>query len=145
MVHETPWDLVVSGDSVWLGPLRRSEPFRDFINIEAPVAIDEIADEPVTISSLMEARHIIAKRLSEKSKNKRLADIVARLALYKNADLFLEMIGSNEEAYCLQMPGLSSDQFKRMKTGELTIGELYKENPIAILGPILPKNEYRMN
>lgn len=145
MTYGEAYDTVVSAPNVWLGPLRRSQPFRDFINNVAQAIVDDIAEEQVTINTLMEAHYLIAKALADRSNNKRIHTTATSLAQYKDAKFFLELLGTSEEEYCLQMPGLTEEQFRQMQSGELTIGELYKKNPLAILGPILPKNQYQVN
>lgn len=121
---------------VTMGVLSNNNTFRSFLR-EIPSLLDDILDEPLNISTLMEAQYRCVDRLVEMNLHTadRLRQIRSSLSQYEDAKTFLETLGVTEEAYCAQVPGMTSEEFNRMKRGEMTVGDLLNEHPAVILAP----------
>ncbi len=138
---ENTWQQLLADRRVWLGPLGNSQTFKDFVDFTVPEIIEEFKDTTATFACWIEVQHKIAVALAEISIGQQNKNIALSLAGHDNIDLFLIVHDTTEEGYALQMRGLFYDEYAEMKAGMLTVGELYRQNPVAFFGPLLRRNE----
>jgi hypothetical protein len=138
---ETTWQQLLADKRVWLGPFKESQAFKYFVDIVVPEIIEEYEDDTATFARWIEVQHKIAAALAEISTGKQNQNIALSLSSYDNIDLFLMTHDTTEARYALQMKGLFGDEYDRMQIHSITVGELYKQNPVAFFGPLLRKNE----
>jgi hypothetical protein len=136
----TVFRQLLSDKRIWLGPLARCRDFRDLVEYEVPDIIFEHRHEVLTFELYVQLQHEIATALAQKGHSKQNKNIALSLAGHKNKSMFLAVHNTNEHAYCQQVRGMSASEYKFMERGKLTVGELYRKNPTAFLGPLLPKN-----
>ena len=139
------WQQLFADTRVWLGPLGENRAFKDFVDLTVPEIIEEYADDKATFGRWIEIQYKIAKALAHISTGQQNQDIATSLAGHKNKDLFLLVHDTTEEAYALQMRGLFQNEYEKMLDGDITIGELYRQNPVAFFGPLLRTNERAVN
>jgi hypothetical protein len=135
------WRQLLDDKRVWLGPLGKSRGFRHFVDVTVPEIIAEDEDEVATFELWIEIQFKIATALAAISSGEQNQRIARTLANHKDKDMFLAVRNTTEEGYALQMRGLFYDEYAEMKAGEFTIGELYRQNPVAFFGPLLRKND----
>lgn len=141
---ETTWQQLLADERVWLGSLEKSQTFKDFVDIVVPEIIEEYEDDTATFTRWIEVQHKIAAALAEISAGKQNQNIALSLSCYDNIDLFLLVHDTTEARYALQLKGLFWDEYMKMRIETITIGELYKQNPVAFFGPLLRKNEHHV-
>jgi hypothetical protein len=130
---------------VWLGPLGTSRSFKDFVDLTVPKIIEKHNSEVATFELWIELQYEIAQAWADLSDSKQNENIARSLAGYTDKDFFLMVHNTDEKGYALQIRGLFYDEYAEMKAGEFTIGELYRQNPVAFFGPLLRKNEWATN
>jgi hypothetical protein len=136
------WRQLLDDKRVWLGPLGESRGFKYFVDVTVPEIIEEYEGEVATFELWIEVQFKIATALAAISTGAQNQKIARSLSGYKDKDMFLAVRNTTEEEYALQMRGLFYDEYAEMKAGEFTIGELYRQNPVAFFGPLLRKNEW---
>ena len=141
MEHITCWEKLLRDTRVWLGPLRKNQTFRYFVDHIVPEIIEDYLNLPATFDRWIEVQYKIAKGLADISCGSQNESIAKSLAGHKNKDLFLLVHDTTEEAYALQVRGLFEDEYEKMCSGDITVGDLYQKNPVAFFGPLLMKNE----
>jgi hypothetical protein len=130
---------------VWLGPLGTSRSFKDFVDLTVLRIIEEQNSEVATFELWIEIQYQIAQAWADLSDSKQNENIARSLAGYADKDFFLMVHNTDEKGYALQIRGLFYDEYAEMKAGEFTIGELYRQNPVAFFGPLLRRNEWATN
>ncbi len=135
------WRQLLDDKRVWLGPLGKSRGFKYFVDVTVPEILEEYSEVVATFELWIEIQYKIATALADISTEPTNEKIARRLSDYKDKYLFLALRNTTEEGYALQMRGLFYDEYAEMKAGEFTVGELYRQNPVAFFGPILRKNE----
>jgi hypothetical protein len=138
---ESTWSQLLADERVWLGPLGTSRPFKNFVDITVPEVIEEYEGEQATFERWIEIQYRIASALAAISSGEHNQNIANSLAGHDNVDMFLAVHDTTEEGYALQMRGFFEEEYAKMKAGAATIGELFSQNPVAFLGPLLRKNE----
>lgn len=138
---ETTWQQLLADKRVWLGSLRESQTFKDFVDTIVPEIIEDYEDSIASFACWIEVQHKIAAALAEISTGKQNKNIALSLSGHDNIDLFLLVHNTTEARYALQLKGLFWDEYVQMRIETITIGELYKRNPVAFFGPLLRKNE----
>jgi hypothetical protein len=144
-VQGTTWNKIVRDDRIWLGSLLRIRAYQRFVTEDVEEIIEEVGENPANFGHLLFVQYLVADRFASKYKNPRIREIADQLTLYQDPKTFLGLHNISEKEYCLQLFGLSDEQFEEMQEGSLTIGELFHQNPAALLAPILPKNKRRIN
>jgi hypothetical protein len=144
-VQGTTWDKIVTDDRIWLGSLLRNRTYRQFVTDDVEEIIEEVGENTATFGHILFVQYLVADRFASKYKNPRIRTIANGLTLYQDPKTFLGLHNISEKEYCLQLFGLTDTQFEEMQEGSLTIGELFRQNPAALLAPILPKNKRRIN
>lgn len=148
MDHQTPVSRLRVDPSVWFGPLSRDRTFSDFLNLEVPAIVEDYADETLTFGLLIEIQYQIAAAWASRAPSEQNRKIVQMLAGWHDPAKFLWVYSAEyttEEAYCLQMRQLSVTEYAGLKSGTLTVGELYRKNHTVFLAHLLPKNRYQIN
>ena len=138
---ETTWNQLMADQRVWLGPLGTSQSFKSFVDMIVPKIIDQYGSEVATFEIWIEIQYQIAQTWADQSDSKQNENIARSLSGYTDKDFFLMVHNTDEMGYSLQIRGLFYDEYAEMKAGEFTIGELYRQNPVAFFGPLLRKNE----
>ena len=145
MTTMTTWQQLLADQRVWLGPLGQSRAFKDFVELQVPEIIEGCADELVTFERWIHIQYLIARALADISLGEQNENIALSLSGYQDKDMFLAVRDTTEEAYALQMKGLYKSEHQQMLENGLTVGELYRKNPVAFFGPLLRKNERTVN
>lgn len=145
--EQSPHRHILDDARVWLGssPLGKSRAFKEFIELEVPTIVEDYEDEILTFALLLEIRHNIASTWAYWVPSEQNRNIAQSLASHRDVHTFLALHATTEAGYCLQMRGLSNKEYAQMQQGVLTVSELYRQNPIAFLGPLLPKNKFMEN
>jgi hypothetical protein len=111
------------------------------VDIIVPEIIEEYENKVATFELWIEIQYKIATAMAKTWKCEQNEDIALSLASYKNKTAFLLVQGGTEEEYALQLRGLFIEEYEQMLGGGITIGDLYRQNPVAFFGPLLRKNE----
>jgi hypothetical protein len=135
------WSQLLRDKRVWLGPLEKSLGFKSFVDETVPEIIEEHHADIATFELWIQIQFKIAAALADISTGEHNKNIAQSLAGHANKDMFLAVRNTTEEGYALQMRGLFYEEYEALKAGELTIGELYRRNPVAFFGPLLRKND----
>lgn len=145
MLFKTTWQQLLADERVWLGPLGQNQTFRDFVEIKVPEILEECINELMTFERWIHIQYLIARALADISSGEQNKKIALSLSSYANKEMFLAVHYTTEEAYALQLRGLYEAEYEQMLDNTLTVGELYRKNPVAFFGPLLRKNERTIN
>lgn len=126
---------------------KRSKRFKSLVEHRLPAALSDSWNEIVGLSLVIAAHHAAIREymalFPPAAGSRREKYLTTHLSLTeKSGDpyFYLAVLGaSSEEAYCMQRPGLTADEFRQFASGELTMGSLYCARPCFILRQLLPR------
>lgn len=145
-MEHSSWQHITADRRIWLGSLQNCSGFRNFVNDDVSEVVDNYKNKIASFELMIEVQYRIAEALVDISSGTWNKKIATSLSGYKNKSLFLSVMNMSEQEYCcLPSVSLTSLEYDRVLDGEITISELYRQNPTFFLGPILPKNKYLIN
>lgn len=140
-MSSNPRAQVMDDERVWLGSALAEDPtFTAFLTATFPAIVSEYGDATLTLELLLEIRYRLAEKLAVMMPNEQNLNIARSMAGWRNVDDILLVHRQTEEEYCRQPRGLTMPEYEAMKKGRLTVGYLLRQNPTALLGPLLPLN-----
>ena len=140
-MSEATWDRLLSDPRVSLGPLANSRSFKNFIEEIVPKIISGYSETVASFEIWIEIQYHIARAWADLTLSRQNENIAISLSGYQDKEFFLMVHNKNERDYALQVRGLYFDEYAEMKDGSLIIGDLFEQNPVAFIGPLLKKND----
>lgn len=150
-----PWAQFVHDEQVSakvFDSFKRSRRFKDLVECRLPAAIWDIWNDVAGMSLVIAAHHAAIREYimlfppaPGSRQEKYLTTHLNLTEKSHDPDFYLAVHAAwSEEAYCMQRPGLTVDEFRRFEGGGLTLGSLYCARPSFILRHLLPR-AYRMH
>lgn len=135
------WQNLINDEQADLSGLARNRSFRVFVEDEIGALIEDIKEEPLTLSTLMQAQFLVATELARRSTQNQagFTKIAQGLSQFAIAEHFLASLPKPEtpQEYFQKIPGLTDDELEEVREGRWTVGDLLERRPAVILGPLL--------
>lgn len=146
-----PWANFVNDEQLSdraFDSFKRSKAFKDFVEVQMPVVLADRWHERVDMALVIEAHGEVIQnyitRFPPRSGSKQEKYLNTYLNLIEKCPdpyFYLAVVGAlTEEAYCLQRPGLTTEQFGYFRKGSFSLGGLYLLRPSFILRHLLPRS-----
>lgn len=139
------WDRLQADSRVRLGSLGTSWTFYDFVINNVAEIIDDYGTQIATFPIWIEVQYRIAEAYASIVPSDQNRNIARSLSGFRNPDMFLAVHDTSQAGYALQLRGLWEDEYAQLNAGQMTVSELYEQNPVAFFGRLLPRNEQKVN
>jgi hypothetical protein len=135
-------DRLNADSKIWFGPLYGDQIFSEFVNSEISDLLSELAHENMDFALLLEIQHHLAKRWAEIAPSDHNKSILLSLSDWSKPNEFLRDVWfCTQREYCLNKGFMTNAEYALMEQDWLTVGYLFRQNPAALLAPLLMHNK----